>query len=85
MRANEKARHQEQREEWVERVKCFPSNDERQKHAVEPLLSLTKEKGALDYCVVDVWESDDETVHTAQCVCRVIRNAAKFLTEAGIM
>ena len=35
--------------------------------------------------VIAVWGSDEDAVQLEQCVRRVTRNAAKFLTEAGIM
>ena len=48
-RANGKARRQEQREEWLELVKHFPINDEKENHVVDLVLSLPEKKGALDY------------------------------------
>ena len=41
-RANEKARRQQQREEWVKMLKHFLIGDAREKHAVQLVLSLPK-------------------------------------------
>ena len=49
MRANEKAKRQEERLEWEEIVKCWPIDASKEKEAVDLALSMPKKNGHVNY------------------------------------